>query len=91
MESKNIFEYSYSSKKQEEIEKINGIRNSIMIAENLIKLKGFEEAVILVNENSVNVVVAGENLTSVEIAQIQSVIVNEFAVAIENVHIINYD
>ena len=79
------------NKAQEEIEKINGIRNSIMIAENLIKLKGFDEAVILVNENSVNVIVDADILTSAEIAQIQSVIVNEFSVPIENVHIINYD
>lgn len=79
------------NKANEEIIKINQIRNSIMIAENLIKLKGFEEAVILVNENSVNVIIAADNLTSVEVAQIQSIIVNEFSIAIENVHIINYD
>ena len=74
-----------------EIEKINNIRNSIMIAENLIKLKGFEEAVVLVNEKSVNVIVAAENLTSIEVAQLQSIIVNEFMVDIGNIHIINYD
>lgn len=79
------------NKAQEEIEKINGIRNSIMIAENLIKLKGFEDAIILVNDNSINVVVASENLTSAEVAQIQSIIVNEFFIDIGNVHIINYD
>lgn len=79
------------NKAQEEIEKINGIRNSIMIAENLIKLKGFEDAIILVNDNSINVVVASENLTSAEVAQIQSIIVNEFSIDIGNVHIINYD
>ena len=76
---------------QKEIEKINSIRNSIMIAENLIKLKEFEDAIILVNDNSINVVVASENLTSAEVAQIQSIIVNEFSVDIGKVHIINYD
>lgn len=74
-----------------EIEKINGIRNSIMIAENLIKLKGFNEAVVLVNEKSINVIVGAENLTSAEVAQLQSIIINEFLVDIENIHIINYD
>lgn len=76
------------NKANEEIIKINKIRNSIMIAENLIKLKGFEEAVILVNENSINVVVAEESLSSQEVAQIQSVIVNEFSIDIGNVHIV---
>lgn len=76
---------------QEEIEKINKIRNSIMISENLILLKGFDEVVILVNENSINVVVDSENLSSTEVAQIQSVIVNEFSIDIENVHIISYE
>lgn len=90
LESPNTNE-TQKNRAQEEIERINGIRNSIMIAENLIKLKGFEEVVILVNDNSINVIVAAENLSSVEIAQIQSVIVNEFEVVIENVHIINYD
>lgn len=79
------------NKAQEEITKINQIRNSIMIAENLIKLKGFEESVILVNENSVNVIIEAENLTSVEVAQVQSIIVSEFSVELANVHITNYE
>ena len=71
--------------------KINQIRNSIMIAENLLKIKGFEESVILVNENSINVVIAEDNLSSKEIAQIQSIIINEFSVEIADVHIISYE
>lgn len=78
-------------KAQEEIEKINGIRNSIMIAENLIRLKGFEEAIVLVNENSINVIVASDNLSATEVAKIQSIIINEFSVEIDKVHIISYD
>ena len=34
----------------EEIEKINNTKNSIMICENLIKTKGFENSVIFVNK-----------------------------------------
>lgn len=79
------------NKAQEEIERINGVRNSIMIAENLIRLKGFEEAVILVNEKSINVIVATDNLSSAEVAKIQSIIINEFQTEIGNIHIINYD
>lgn len=76
---------------QTEIEKINDIRNSIMISENLIKLKGFEETVILVNDNSINIIVDAENLNSNEVAQIQNIILNEFSVDIKNIHIINYN
>ncbi|MBO5143306.1 MAG: SpoIIIAH-like family protein [Clostridia bacterium] len=76
---------------QEEIERINKIRNSIMIAENLIKLKGFDETIVLVNEDSINVIVAADSLNNVEIAQLQSIIINEFSVDIGKVHIINYE
>ncbi len=78
-------------KAQAEIERINQTRNSIMIAENLIQLKGFKDVVILVNENSINVIVASDDLSSSEVAQIQSVVINEFAVEIGNIHILNYD
>ncbi len=79
------------NKAQEAIDMLNQTRNSIMIAENLIKLKGFEEAVILVNENSINVVIASEGLEASEVAQIQSIIMNEFSTKAENVHIIQYN
>ena len=62
-----------------------------MISENLIKLKGFEETVILVNDNSINIIVDAENLNSNEVAQIQNIILNEFSVDIKNIHIINYN
>ena len=39
---------------------INNTKNAIMISENLIKTKGFENCVILVNETSVNVVIQTE-------------------------------
>ena len=80
IEANNVTE-EQKNKAHEEIVKINKIRNSIMIAENLIKLKGFDEAVIL----------ASDNLTSVEIAQLQSIIVNEFVVDISDIQIINYE
>jgi len=90
LEGNNTTE-QHKNRALDEISKINKTRNSIMIAENLIKLKGFEESVVLVNENSINVIVAAESLTSAEIAQIQSIIVNEFVIDLENVHIINYE
>ena len=44
----------------QEITKINNTKNAIMIAENLILTKGFENCVIFVNEESVNIVVSVE-------------------------------
>ena len=70
-----------------EITKINNTRNSIMICENLIAIKGFEEAVILANGESVNVVIKSKELGSEEIAQIQNIITREMGTSIENIHI----
>lgn len=70
-----------------EITKINNIRNAIMICENLIAIKGFEESVILTNGDSVNVVVKAQELATEEIAQIQNIITREMETSIENIHI----
>lgn len=70
-----------------EITKISNTRNAIMICENLISIKGFEEAVILANGESVNVVIKAEKLSSEEIAQIQNIITREMGTSIENIHI----
>lgn len=70
-----------------EITKINNSRNAIMICENLIAIKGFEEAVILANGESVNVVIKAKELGSEQIAQIQNIITREMGKSIENIHI----
>jgi len=70
-----------------EITKINNTRNAIMICENLMAIKGFEEAVILANGESVNVVIKTKELTTEEIAQIQNIITREMNTKIENIHI----
>ncbi len=74
---------------QEEIKKINNEKNAISIAENLIKLKGFGDVVIMQNGESVNVVVAEEEITDAKIAQIQNIIQNELKSKPENIHINN--
>lgn len=74
---------------QNEITKINNTKNAIMIAENLIKTKGFKDVVILVNEESVNVIINAEELKQEEIAQIQNIIAREMKAEIENIHISN--
>ena len=74
---------------QEEIKKINNQKNAISIAENLIKLKGFGDVVIMQNGESINVVVAEEELTEAEVAQIQNIIQNELKSKADNIHINN--
>ena len=74
---------------QAEISKINKQRNAIMIAENLIKNKGFKDVVIFVNNESVSAVVRAEKLETAEIAQIQSIIQRELSSKTENIHISN--
>ena len=72
----------------QEITKINNTKNAIMIAENLILTKGFQNCVILVNEESVNVVVSVEGgLTTDSVAKIQNIITREIGTEIENIHI----
>lgn len=77
------------SNAQNEISKINSQKNAIMIAENLIKNKGFNDIVIFVNNESVSVVIDSEKLEQADIAQIQSIIQRELNVNVENIHISN--
>lgn len=71
----------------DEIKKINDTKNSIMICENLIKTKGFENSVIFVNGDSVSVVVKDEQLTTEKVAQIQNIVSREMNTKVENIHI----
>lgn len=73
----------------EEITKINNIKNSIMICENLIKTKGFENVIIFVNADSISVIVEDEQLSPEEVAQIQNIISREMNAKVENIHISN--
>ena len=60
------------------------------MAENLIKLKGFEEGVILINNGNANVIVLDNELDSAKVAQIQSVVENELGIEIGKVHITSF-
>lgn len=73
----------------EEIKKINNVKNGIMICENLIKTKGFDDVVIFVNGDSVSVIVEDEQLSTEEVAQIQNIISRELNAKVENIHISN--
>ena len=72
---------------QTEIKKINDLKNSIMITENLIKTKGFSDVIIFVNDTSVNAIIKADSLKQEETAQLQNIITRELKVDIDNVHI----
>lgn len=71
----------------EEITKINNTKNSIMVCENLLKTKGFDNSVIFVNGDSISVIIGAEQLTQEEIAQVQNIISREMSADIQNIHI----
>lgn len=71
----------------QEITNINNIKNGVMIAENLIKNKGFEDVVILVNNGVVSVVVKSSLLNQEQIAKIQNIVSRELKVELNNINI----
>ncbi len=73
----------------QEITKINNIKNSIMICENLIKTKGFENSVVFVNGESISVIIGASELSKEQVAQVQNIISREMNAKIENIHIAN--
>ena len=72
-----------------EINRINNEKNSIMIAENLIKNKGFEDVLILINNNMVSIVIKAEVLTVENIAQIQNIVSRQLQIDVGNINITN--
>lgn len=72
---------------QKEIKQINETKNAIMITENLIKTKGFEDCVVYQNDASVNAIIKKDKLSKEDTAQIQSIIAREMNAKIENIHI----
>lgn len=74
---------------QNEIIKINHEKNAIMIIENLIISKGFNDVVVFINEKSVNVVVKANTLSSEDVAKIQNIVSRELSVEIADIHISN--
>lgn len=71
----------------EQIDTINETQNAIMITENLLTTKGFENNVIFVNGESVSVIIGKEDLTQDEIAQVQNIVSRELNVDVSNIHI----
>ncbi len=56
--------------------------------ENLIKAKGFADCVTFIGDDNVNVVVPGEGLQDVQVAQIQEIVVSETGIKPSKVKIV---
>lgn len=84
----NSVSETQKSNAMKEITKINNIKNAISVCENILSTKGFDNFVVLMNNNSVNVVVESkEKLTKEKVAQIQNVVSRELNSKIEDIHI----
>ena len=72
---------------QEEIKEINNEKNAIMIAENLVKTKGFKDIIIFKNNGNVTAIIKADKLEEKEISQIQNIITRELNVSIIKINI----
>lgn len=71
-----------------EIKNINDRKTAISITENIIKTKGFEDVAILINDNSINVVIKQKtNLNEEQVAQISNIVSRELKAEIVDIHI----
>ncbi|MDD3298680.1 MAG: SpoIIIAH-like family protein [Firmicutes bacterium] len=57
------------------------------IIENLVKAKGFKDALVIMGEDSVNIIVNSEKLTEAQVAQIKDIVSREAEVDINNIKI----
>ena len=71
----------------QEISKLSQIQNAIMISENLLLAKGFNNCIIFVNDASISVIIGKETLSQEEIAQIQNIVSRELGADVDNIHI----
>lgn len=89
---KNNIEKEQKEVASNEIKNINERKNAIATIENLIKIKGIEDVVILINGNSINVVVKSKsNLETTSVAQIQNIVSRELKAEIEDIHITTHE
>jgi len=71
-----------------EIKNINDRQNAIQIIENLLKNKDFENSIILVNDNNIDVIIkSNSELTTEQVAQIEDIVARELKAEIQDIHI----
>lgn len=69
--------------------KLIDVMNKESIVGNLIKAKGFEEAVVFITDNSVNVIVKSKELKDTDMAKILDIVFRETKMPLDNVKILN--
>lgn len=74
---------------QNEISNITNEKKAIQTAENLIKMKGFDDVVIFKNASGVSVIIKSDVLLQEQVAQIQNIIEREFQIEGKNINITN--
>ncbi|MDI3519381.1 MAG: stage sporulation protein [Caldanaerobacter sp.] len=72
---------------QKQIIKLTEITNQEMIIENLIKAKGFQDAVVMIDNGIVNVIVQADKLSEEEVAQIVEIVSRQTGVSLDNIKI----
>jgi len=72
---------------QKQIIKLTEITNQEMIIENLIKAKGFQDAVVMIGNGIVNVIVQADKLSEEEVAQIVEIVSRQTGVSLDNIKI----
>ncbi len=87
LDNKNLTEADKKSA-LEKIEKIGADALTESNIETLLKAKGFENCLAVINNNGINIIVKSEGLTSAQTLQIQDIITNETDISLENIKII---
>ncbi|QXM06019.1 SpoIIIAH-like family protein [Crassaminicella indica] len=69
--------------------KLIDIMSKEKIIENLIKAKGFEDALVFITDHSINVIVEAEKLTDSDVAKILDIVIRETKFSADNIKISN--
>lgn len=70
------------------IEKITKNTNNEVNIENLLKAKGFKNAVAIISDEEINVIVKSDGLTTANTLQIQDIVTNQAKIPLSNIKII---
>lgn len=73
---------------QAQVMKLATITDKETIAENLIKAKGFDDAVVFVSDDTANVTVRTDGLSATDMARIQEIVTSQTGVSIKNIKIV---
>ncbi|HHW70054.1 MAG TPA: SpoIIIAH-like family protein [Clostridiales bacterium] len=82
------FDENMKVEAQNQILQITNIMEKELSIEGLIKAKGFDDVIVILQENSVNVVVDKKELSAEEVAQILDIVKRETGQQAENIKII---